>query len=493
MTRAPRPATAGLAVVVVLAGLGGRALLPRTVGGPLGDALFATLVVLLVAFLVPRTRPVVAGVLGLVVCAGIEAAWLTDIPAQVVERFPLARYVLGTAFTPADLAWYAVGSVAGGLLLALVRPRSRGVDLSLRHVRAAVGAGRRSPARVVSVVLVVALAAGGGALAWVLRGETQELSARLVVAQDVLDDSADRVADDGVRDDLAATIDDARALLDATPVLDRMPGDAPALATRLDGDVEAVQASRLVLARTQAADARDALAPVVRRADRVLAATDELAEAGQDAGETLRSSARDALGTADELTAETKDDRLATASVADLESAAADLAALRTDLADGTRDLMTAQDAVVCPEPDQVWFPEAGKLSAKKLAPIPWAPQYSVRADVLDGLVALDAAYRAEFGRHLTVNSAYRSYDQQVEVYDPEDPNPLAAPPGCSNHGLGTAVDISMGPEGFDGARYAWLKEHSEEHGWTHPGWAEPDGRLPEPWHWQSVETPTEY
>lgn len=493
MNRAPRPTTAVLAVVVVLAGLGGRALLPPAAGGPLGDALYATFVVLLVAFLAPRTRPVVAGVVGLVVCAGVEASWLTDVPAQVVARFPLARYVLGTTFTPTDLAWYAAGAVLGGALLALVRPRSRGVDLSLRHVRAAAGARRRGARVVVPVVLVVALAAGGGALAWVLRSETQDLSARVVVAQDALDGSADRVADTGVRDDLAATIDDARALLDATPVLDRMPGDAPALAARLDGDVEAVQASRLAFARAQAVGSRDALAPVARRADRVLAATDELAEGGRDAGETLRASSRDALGTADELTAETQDDRLAAASLADLESAAADLTALRADLADATVDLMTAQDAVVCPEPDQVWFPEAGKISAKELAPIPWAPQYSVRADVLDGLVALDAAYRAEFGQHLTVNSAYRSYDQQVAVYNPDDPNPLAAPPGCSNHGLGTAVDISMGPEGFDGARYAWLKEHAEEHGWTHPGWAEPDGRLPEPWHWQSVETPTEY
>ncbi|MCZ2262456.1 DUF2809 domain-containing protein [Isoptericola sp. QY 916] len=134
MNRAPRPTTAVLAVAVVLAGLGGRALLPPAVGGPLGDALYATLVVLLVAFLAPRTRPVVAGVVGLVVCAGIEAAWLTDVPAQVVARFPLTRYVLGAAFTPTDLAWYAAGSVVGGALIALTRPR-------LDHERAR---GRRS-------------------------------------------------------------------------------------------------------------------------------------------------------------------------------------------------------------------------------------------------------------------------------------------------------------------------------------------------------------
>ncbi|MEL7975230.1 M15 family metallopeptidase [Isoptericola sp. F-RaC21] len=493
MTRAPRPTTAALAVLVVLAGLGGRALLPPAVGGPLGDALYATLVVLLVALLAPRTRPLVAGVVGLVVCGAVEAAWLTDLPAQVVERFPAARYVLGTAFTPGDLAWYAAGAVLGALLLAAVRPRARGVDLSLRHVRAAAGPRRRGARVAVPVGLVVVLVGAGGALAWVLRSETQDLSARLVVAQDALDGSADRVADPDVRADLAATIDDAHALLDATPVLDRLPGDAPALGTRLDDDVAAVQSARLAFARAQAGESRDALGPLTRRAEQVLAATDELAADGRGAGKEARAAAREALGTADDLVAASAHERLGDADLAQAEAVAADLAAQRATLDDATTALMTAQDAAVCPEPDQVWFPQAGKIAATKLAPIPWAPRYSVRADVLDGLVALDAAYRAEFGQHLTVNSAYRSYDQQVAVYNPDDPNPLAAPPGCSNHGLGTAVDISMGPEGFDGARYAWLKEHAEEHGWTHPGWAEPDGRLPEPWHWQSVETPTEY
>ena len=494
MTRAPRPVTAALAVLVVLAGLGGRALLPAAVGGPAGDALYATLVALLVALVAPRTRPVVAAVVALALCAAVEAAHLTDVPAQVVARFPLARYVLGTTFTPTDLAWYAVGAAVGGLLLALVRPRSRGVDLALRHARAAaVRPPRRAARVVVPVVLVVLLVAAGGTLAWVLRSETHDLSARIQVAQAALDDSADRVADDGVRTDLAATIDDARALLDATPLLDRMPGDAPALGTRLDGDVADVQASRLAFARAQADEHREALGPLTRRAEQVLAATDRLAKEGQGAGKKVRSAARNALETADDLVATSAEDRLEAADLARTEAVAADLEAQRDLLDDATVALMTAQDAAVCPEPDQVWFPQAGRLAAKRLAPLPWAPRYSVRADVLDGLVALDAAYREEFGEHLTVNSAYRSHEQQVAVYNPGDPNPLAAPPGCSNHGLGTAVDIAVGPAGFDSERYAWLKEHAEEHGWTHPDWAEPDGRLPEPWHWQSVKTPTEY
>ncbi|MGH8968042.1 MAG: DUF2809 domain-containing protein, partial [Actinomycetes bacterium] len=115
--RVPRTTSAVLAVLVVLVGLGGRAVLPESVGGPLGDALYATLLVLLVALVRPRTRPVVAAGVALVVCAAVELSHLTGVPATVLDRFPLARFVLGTTFGAQDLAWYAVGAAAGGVLL----------------------------------------------------------------------------------------------------------------------------------------------------------------------------------------------------------------------------------------------------------------------------------------------------------------------------------------------------------------------------------------
>ena len=96
----------------------------------------------------------------------------------------------------------------------------------------------------------------------------------------------------------------------------------------------------------------------------------------------------------------------------------------------------------------------------------------------------LDAAYSEAFGEHLTINSSYRTYESQ-ELYDPS--SPIAAPPGCSNHGLGLAVDIGGGVETFDTVQYDWLKPHAESYDWTHPDFAEPDGRVPEPWHWESV------
>ncbi|WP_182618764.1 M15 family metallopeptidase [Promicromonospora sukumoe] len=51
-------------------------------------------------------------------------------------------------------------------------------------------------------------------------------------------------------------------------------------------------------------------------------------------------------------------------------------------------------------------------------------------------------------------------------MYDPS--SPIAAPPGCSNHGLGLAVDIGGGVETFDTPQYDWLKANAEAHGWLH-------------------------
>ncbi len=475
---------------MVGAGLAAREVLPAGVAGPVGDGLYAVLVVLLVALVRPRTTPVVAGTVALVVCVAIELSHLTPYPAAVLERLPQARYVLGTTFVATDLAWYALGAAVGSVLLAVVTPHARAVDQSLRHLRAT-GDGRRRP-RVLPLVLVLLLVAGG-AIGWFLWSEQQDLTAKIDVAQTAYDASADKVADDAVRTRLDAAIVAGETVLDGRPMLDRLPGDATDARERLERELAAVHESRVAFALAQADEAREALVPVRRRAETVLAATEELRAAGQGADEAVSSELRTSLDTADDVLESATADGLEEAGLTQLEDAVASLVVGRRNLDRATTDLMTAQDAVVCPEPDQVWFPQAGKLADSRLAPLPWAPEHSVRADVLDDLVELNDAYRAHFGQDLTVNSAYRSYAQQVAVYDPENPNPLAAPPGCSNHGLGTAVDISVGPEGFDSARYAWLKDNAEQFGWTHPDWAEPDGRLPEPWHWQSVKTPVEY
>jgi hypothetical protein len=151
----------------------------------------------------------------------------------------------------------------------------------------------------------------------------------------------------------------------------------------------------------------------------------------------------------------------------------------------------TSTPAGTCPEPDQVWSAENGHLSSSELAAIPFASSHYVRADVVGGLADLNAAYAAEFGVNLTINSSYRTYAQQEALYDPS--SKTAAPPGCSNHGTGLAIDIGGGVQTFGSAQYDWLKANAEAYGWVHPPFAEPSGRNPEPWHWQSVHAPNSY
>jgi hypothetical protein len=151
----------------------------------------------------------------------------------------------------------------------------------------------------------------------------------------------------------------------------------------------------------------------------------------------------------------------------------------------------TTAPAGTCPEPDQVWSAENGHLSSSELAQIPFASGHYVRADVVGGLTELNEAYAAEFGVNLTINSSYRTYADQEALYDPT--SKTAAPPGCSNHGTGLAIDIGGGVQTFGSAQYEWLKANAEAYGWVHPPFAEPSGRNPEPWHWQSVHAPNSY
>ena len=112
---------AGTAVVVVVAGL---------VAGsnPVGDALYAVLVYVLVLVVAPATRVSRAALVAFGICTAIELLQLTGLPAAVVGTLPVARYVLGTTFNAPDLLAYAAGVLVAA-----------GVDVVVRRVTA----GRR--------------------------------------------------------------------------------------------------------------------------------------------------------------------------------------------------------------------------------------------------------------------------------------------------------------------------------------------------------------
>ena len=101
--------------------------------GPLGDALYAVLAFLLVAFAAPQARTAVLAAAALGVCATIELLQLTGVPAALGRAFPPARLVLGTGFLWSDLLLYLVGVAAAA-----------GVDAAGRRAgatRRATGAG----------------------------------------------------------------------------------------------------------------------------------------------------------------------------------------------------------------------------------------------------------------------------------------------------------------------------------------------------------------
>ncbi|WP_242504002.1 D-alanyl-D-alanine carboxypeptidase family protein [Promicromonospora panici] len=106
-----------------------------------------------------------------------------------------------------------------------------------------------------------------------------------------------------------------------------------------------------------------------------------------------------------------------------------------------------------------------------------------LRCDAAMALEDLNGAFRATFGRSLDVVDGYRSYADQVSVAASR--GALAAVPGTSNHGWGQAIDLSGGLQSFGTAEYNWMSAHAGKYGWKHPGWAEPGGSKPEPWHWE--------
>ena len=117
----------------------------------------------------------------------------------------------------------------------------------------------------------------------------------------------------------------------------------------------------------------------------------------------------------------------------------------------------------------------------------------------LESLVASAAAA----GEELSVASGYRSYEDQrasyarlVSVFG-KGADRTSAPPGHSQHQLGTAVDFTNAAVGYEVMRSfgrttasGWLQEHAHEHGFVlsyPPGRHARTGYHWEPWHYRYV------
>ncbi|MGN6503209.1 MAG: M15 family metallopeptidase [Pseudolysinimonas sp.] len=85
--------------------------------------------------------------------------------------------------------------------------------------------------------------------------------------------------------------------------------------------------------------------------------------------------------------------------------------------------------------------------------PVKFANSPVLRKEASDHVVAMFAAYQAETGNEMQIQSAYRSYDVQVNVYNgwvaqlgQAGADLTSARPGHSEHQTGLAVDISAVP-----------------------------------------------
>ena len=76
-----------------------------------GDALYAVMIYLVVAFVFARLNVFIVGASALAVCTLIEVFQLTDLPGLWAESFWPVRLVLGAGFDALDLAAYAAGVV----------------------------------------------------------------------------------------------------------------------------------------------------------------------------------------------------------------------------------------------------------------------------------------------------------------------------------------------------------------------------------------------
>jgi D-alanyl-D-alanine carboxypeptidase len=137
--------------------------------------------------------------------------------------------------------------------------------------------------------------------------------------------------------------------------------------------------------------------------------------------------------------------------------------------------------------------------------PHTWQPR--LRKEAADAVVAMFAAAQTEAGLTLASNSAYRSYDSQVDVYN-DDLNAHGqafadtdtARPGYSEHQTGLAIDIgadsgycSLDPCFAGTPEGQWLAANAWRFGFLlrYPqGLDQVTGYTFEPWHYRYIGVP---
>jgi hypothetical protein len=274
-------------------------------------------------------------------------------------------------------------------------------------------------------------------------------------------------------------------------------GGYPALTSLLAADSSSDAITNLTTLHRLGQARADAVTEVqatTRKADQAsdaAAAASENAAAAAVRSASAKQAADDAvnqqrrlLGVAESSLADTQDD-VSAAAAREAGLRAALLAAsgpTPTSGSGASKDNRVTGTVGSCVGGDVQQYPN-GQIPTAALCALRASPGHYLRADAAYAFDRMSAAYAVRFGRTICVTDSYRSYAAQVSVYA-RKPG-LAAVPGTSNHGWGTAVDLCGGIQSFTSTEHRWMTVNAPLYGWFHPGWAQQTGSKPEPWHWE--------
>ncbi len=265
----------------------------------------------------------------------------------------------------------------------------------------------------------------------------------------------------------------------------------PSLVTLLGGTGDDVTYSQRLLAsvgtrRERAVDATVQALSVQRAAAGTAQRAEQAAQSSLERAEQLRS-ARDGAVTAQRATLARLEAQLQSAQdvATQAEAQALRLAQARAyarQSAGGAGDNAVTGPVGTCAGGQTTLYAN-GEIPLDALCPLWAAPGQYLRADAAYAFDQLSTAYARQFGRPICVTDSYRSYAEQVAVKAAKPG--LAATPGTSNHGWGTAVDLCGGIQSYDSEEHRWLSVNAPAFGWFLPSWADRNGSKPEPWHWE--------
>lgn len=125
-----------------------------------------------------------------------------------------------------------------------------------------------------------------------------------------------------------------------------------------------------------------------------------------------------------------------------------------------------------------------GNLPDNQLKRLSWTP-VRLHVQAAPSFESLNAAFKARFGRDISVTDGYRTLAQQRVLKATK--GRMAATPGTSNHGWGMATDLGGGINRYGTEEYEWMLKNAPTFGWVNPDWARKGKGKEEPWHWEFV------